>query len=179
MDRFGTPQVGAYPSLANAAERVTAFLRVVYAWMAVGLTVTALVAWIVAGSDQLLYTIAANRLLFWGLMIPQRGIVIFLSARVHTHSPGTATGLLLLYSGLTGLTMSFVLRVYTGESVATTFFVTAGTFGAQTCSFSRANSSESNAWKLERTCAAKASCSSQSSMSFIATPARSRAIGAA
>jgi uncharacterized protein len=127
MDRFGTPQVGAYPSVANAAERVTAFLRVVYTWMAVGLTVTALVAWVVAGSDTLL---ASNRLVFWGLMLAQLGIVIFLSARVHALSAGAATGLFLAYSALTGLTMAFVLRVYTGESVATTFFVTAGTFGA-------------------------------------------------
>ncbi len=130
MDRFGTPQVGAYPSIANAAERVTAFLRVVYTWMAVGLTVTAAVAWVVAGSDTLLYTIASNRLVFWGLMLAQLGIVIFLSARVHALSSGAATGLFLAYSALTGLTMAFVLRVYTGESVATTFFVTAGTFGA-------------------------------------------------
>ena len=57
-------------------------------------------------------------------------MVIFLSARVHKLAPGTAAALFLGYSALTGLTMAFVLRVYTGESVATTFFVTAGTFGA-------------------------------------------------
>ena len=114
----------------DAAERVTAFLRVVYGWMAVGLTVTAVVAWMVAGSDTLIYTIATNRLLFWGIFAAQLGVVIFLSARVHKLAPGTAAALFLGYSALTGLTMAFVLRVYTGESVATTFFVTAGTFGA-------------------------------------------------
>jgi FtsH-binding integral membrane protein len=129
MERFPA-QAQPFPSVADAGERVTAFLRVVYAWMAVGLTVTALVAWVVNGSDTLLYTIASNRLAFWGLMLAQLGLVVFLSARVQSLSPGMATALFLLYSGLTGLTMAFVLRVYTGESVATTFFVTAGTFGA-------------------------------------------------
>jgi uncharacterized protein len=130
MDRFETSHVGSPAAISDAAVRVTAFLRVVYGWMAVGLTVTAVVAWMVAGSDGLIYTIASNRLLFWGIFGAQLGVVIFLSARVHKLAPGTAAALFLGYSALTGLTMAFVLRVYTGESVATTFFITAGTFGA-------------------------------------------------
>ena len=131
MDRFNMPSA---PRLATAvadpAEHITAFLRAVYGWMAVGLTLTATVAWVVAGSDALVYTIASNRLLLWGLLLAQLGTVIFLSARVHKLSAAAAAGTFLAYSALTGLTMAFVLRVYTGESVATTFFVTAGTFGA-------------------------------------------------
>jgi uncharacterized protein len=130
MDRFEMSHAGSVGAVSNAAERVTAFLRVVYSWMAVGLTVTAVVAWMVAGSDALIYTLATNRLLSWGLFAAQLGVVIFLSARVHKLAPGTAAALFLGYSALTGLTMAVVLRVYTGESVATTFFITAGTFGA-------------------------------------------------
>jgi uncharacterized protein len=130
MNPVEIAQAGRAGAVTDTAERVTAFLRVVYGWMAVGLTVTAVVAWMVAGSDTLVYTIASNRLLFWGLFAAQLGVVIFLSARVHKLSPGTAGALFLGYSALTGLTMAFVLRVYTGESVAMTFFVTAGTFGA-------------------------------------------------
>jgi FtsH-binding integral membrane protein len=130
MDRFGTTQTGSFDAVSDAAERVTAFLRVVYGWMAVGLTVTAIVAWMVAGSDALISAIASNRLLFWGIFGAQLGVVILLSARVQKLAPGTAAALFLGYSALTGLTMAFVLRLYTGESVATTFFVTAGTFGA-------------------------------------------------
>jgi FtsH-binding integral membrane protein len=113
-----------------ADERVTVFLRAVYGWMAAGLAVTALVAWMVAASPGLVYAIATNRPLFWGLMIAQLGIVFWLSARVQHMAPGMAAGLFLLYSGLTGLTMAFVLLVFTQESVATTFMVTAGTFGS-------------------------------------------------
>ena len=125
MDRFEASHAGSPAAISDAAVRVTAFLRVVYGWMAVGLTVTAVVAWMVAGSDALIYTIASNRLLFWGIFGAQLGVVIFLSARVHKLAPGTAAALFLGYSALTGLTMAFVLRVYTGESVATTFFITA------------------------------------------------------
>ena len=130
MERFGTTQTGSLGAVSGAAERITAFLRAVYGWMAVGLMVTAVVAWMVAGSDTLINTIASNRLLFWGIFGAQLGVVIFLSARVQKLAPGIAAALFLGYSALTGLTMAFVLRLYTGESVATTFFVTTHTFGA-------------------------------------------------
>jgi FtsH-binding integral membrane protein len=45
-------------------------------------------------------------------------------------SASAASGLFVVYSALTGVTLSFVLLAYTGESVASTFLITAGTFGA-------------------------------------------------
>ena len=117
------------PSL-SVDERVTAFLRGVYGWMGLGLAVTALTAGSVAGSPSVVMAIAQNRLLFWGLMIVQLGIVVALSARVERMSASTASLLFIAYSALTGVTLSFVMLAYTGESVATTFFVTAGMFGA-------------------------------------------------
>ncbi len=130
MERFDMSQPGYAGTVSDAAERVTGFLRVVYGWMAVGLTLTAIVAWMVASSETLVYTIATNRLLFWGLFIAQLGVVFFLSARVQRLAPGIAATLFLAYSALTGLTFSIILVAYTRESIATTFFVTAGTFGA-------------------------------------------------
>ena len=62
-------------------------------------------------------------------MIAQLGIVFVLSARVEKLAASTAGLLFILYSALTGVTLSFVLLAYTGESVATTFVVTAGMFG--------------------------------------------------
>jgi FtsH-binding integral membrane protein len=131
MARFDevTPET-AFSRAYAADERVTAFLRSVYGWMAVGLAITALVAYFVAASPAIVFTIARNRPLFWGLMIAQLGLVVWLSARVQTMAPATASLLFMIYSALTGLTMSFVLLAFTGESVATTFLVTAGTFGA-------------------------------------------------
>jgi FtsH-binding integral membrane protein len=131
MARFDemTPDT-AFTRPYAADERVTTFLRSVYGWMALGLALTALVAYFVAASPAIVFTIARSRPLLWGLMIAQLGIVIWLSARVQSMAPATAALLFMLYSGLTGLTISFVLLAFTGESVATTFLVTAGTFGA-------------------------------------------------
>jgi uncharacterized protein len=117
-------------SRVDAAERVSAFLWKVYAWMAIGLGLTAVVAFTVAGSPDVLRTVVGNRLVFFGLMIAELGLVFYLSARVDRLAPSTAAGLFALYSALNGVTLSVVLLAYTGESVATTFVVTAGMFGA-------------------------------------------------
>ena len=118
-------------SASSRDEAVLAeFLRGVYGWMGAGLVVTALTAWLVASSPSIAQAIFTNRLLFWAIVIAQFGIVITLSARVQTLAAGTASALFLLYSALTGVTLSFVLLLYTGESVASTFVITAGMFGA-------------------------------------------------
>jgi hypothetical protein len=117
-------------TLPAASDRITSFLRGVYAWMFVGLGVTALVALVVASTPAVVMAIASNRLLFWALMIAQLGIVFGLSASVDRIAPATASLLFLAYSALTGVTLSFVLLAFTGESVATTFIVAAGMFGA-------------------------------------------------
>ena len=130
MAGFETARTSWPVSEGAAAERVTAFLRVVYGWMFAGLAVTAAVAWIVAGSPTLIGAIATNRALFWGIAIAQLGVVFFLSARVSRLSPNTAAMLFLGYSALTGVTMAFVLLLYTGASVALTFVVCATMFGS-------------------------------------------------
>jgi FtsH-binding integral membrane protein len=116
-----------YPA---AADRVNTFLRGVYGWMSAGLGITAATAWMVASTPALVYAIVTNRLLFWGIVIAQLGIVFGLSARVQQLSASTASLLFIVYSVLTGVTMSVILLAYTGQSVATTFMVTAGMFGA-------------------------------------------------
>jgi FtsH-binding integral membrane protein len=121
-DRFATPYADA-----RLSEQVNAFLRAVYSWMSAGLAITALTAWFVANS-QLAVTIANNRPLFWGLVIAQLGIVLALSARVDKLAPATASLLFLVYSALTGATLSFILLVYTGASIASTFIVAAAMF---------------------------------------------------
>ena len=113
-----------------ADERVTVFLRSVYGWMCAGLGITALVAYFVSQSPSLVVAIAGNPVLYWGLMIAQLGIVFFLSARVDRIAAGTASMLFVLYSALTGVTFAFILLAFTCESIATTFMVCAGMFGA-------------------------------------------------
>jgi FtsH-binding integral membrane protein len=115
---------------AVSAERVTDFLRRVYGWMCLGLGLTALVAYTVLGVPGLAPALVANHLVFLGLFAAQLGLVFYLSARVDRLTAGMAAGLFVLYSALTGLTLSVILLAYTGASIATTFVVTGGMFGA-------------------------------------------------
>jgi len=117
-------------SSTAAAERVSAFLWKVYAWMTIGLALTAVVAWIVAGSPEILRVLVENRLVFFGIIAAELGLVFYLSARADRLAPQTAAGLFALYSALNGVTLSVILIAYTGESITTTFLVTAGMFGA-------------------------------------------------
>lgn len=110
--------------------RVTAFLSKVYGWMFLGLLITAGTALVVASSPFLIETLILNRLLFWGLILGQLGLVFFLSLRVEKVAPATAAGLFLLYSAMVGVTTSVILLIYTGASIVSTFMITAGMFGA-------------------------------------------------
>jgi hypothetical protein len=98
--------------------------------MCVGLGLTAVVALAVASSPALVQAIRLNKILFFGLMLGELGLVFYLSARVDKLAANTAAALFLLYSALNGVTLSFLLLLYTGTSIATTFVVTAGMFGA-------------------------------------------------
>jgi FtsH-binding integral membrane protein len=115
---------------AQSADKVSGFLWKVYAWMAVGLGLTAAVAYATTSSPDVLRVLVGNRIVFFGLVIVELGLVFYLSARATRMAPGIASGLFALYSALNGVTLSVVLLAYTGESVATTFLVTAGMFGA-------------------------------------------------
>jgi FtsH-binding integral membrane protein len=119
------------PQLADVRdERVGAFLSKVYGWMFVGLLVTAATAFTVGSSPAIIAIIFVNRLVFWALIIAQLGLVFYLSARVEKVAPATAAGLFILYSALVGVTSSVILLLYTGASIASTFIITAGMFGA-------------------------------------------------
>ena len=107
-----------------------AFMTQVYGWMSVALLITASVAIWTASSETMLNLIFGNRLVFYGLIIGELLLVMSLSAMVNRVSATTATALFIGYSALNGLTMACIFLIYTGSSIASTFFVTAGTFGA-------------------------------------------------
>ncbi len=119
------PQTAPYQ--ADSADRT--FFASVYRWMTLGLVVTALVAFVTAGALAS-GAIPFNKWVFYGLMLAELGLVVAISAMVNRLSAAAAGGLFLLYSALNGATLSIVLLLYTGTSVALAFGVTAGTFGA-------------------------------------------------
>jgi FtsH-binding integral membrane protein len=99
--------------------------------MCFGLAVTGGLAWYTANSAGLIRTLLSGGMaLFFVIVIIQVGIVFYLSTRVASLSPTAASGLFVLYAALNGVILAPLFIVYTHESIASTFFVTAGTFGA-------------------------------------------------
>lgn len=107
-----------------------AVFRQVYVWMSLALFITGVTALIIANNNSLVYSLFSNSLLFWGIAIAEFVLVIILASRIHRMSLLTGTIMFIVYSILNGVTMSMLFLMYTSQSIATTFFITAGTFGA-------------------------------------------------
>jgi FtsH-binding integral membrane protein len=125
MDRF--PRSDSIVSPARAGLQT--YMAQVYGWMTCGLLLTAFIAWYTVFNEAVLMAIYSSRMVFFGLIIAQLALVFVLSGLIHKLSAGMATTLFMLYSALTGLTLSGILYAYTAESIAATFVVTAGMFG--------------------------------------------------
>jgi uncharacterized protein len=110
--------------------RQNALIRQVYAWMGAGLAVTAFMALSTLSSPVILKAITGNRLVFYGLMIGELALVFTLSGAINRLSATAATLLFVAYSALNGVTLSVMALVYTANSIASTFVITAGMFGA-------------------------------------------------
>lgn len=117
-----------HATTTRADVRVNEFIRSVYNWMAIGLGLTGLIAYYIAGNESMLRFFIGNRMIFFGIIIAELGLVFYISARIQKIDASTATALFLLYSALNGITLSFIFLVYTASSIASTFFVCAATF---------------------------------------------------
>lgn len=114
---------------AVAAEQQRFMVRV-YNWMTAGLAVTGGLAFYVSNSETMMNIIHGNPIVPIVLIVAQLGLVVYLSGWIEKMSASQATGIFMLYAGLTGLTFSFIFIAYTAASITSTFFVTAGTFAA-------------------------------------------------
>ena len=117
--------IGNYASKAAQST----LLRSVYVWMTLALVITGFVSMYVAQSYQLISFIFGNRLALWGMLIAELAVVFYLSARINSISFTKATVMFIIYSILNGATLASIFLVYTMSSIASTFFVAAGTFG--------------------------------------------------
>ena len=115
-------------SRAEASER--SFLSQVYFWMAMGLGLTGFVAWWAALTPNLVLGLARNPILLILLIGAQVGLVFWLSSQIARLSLMTATIGFSVYATLNGILFSSIFLIYTASSIASTFLVTAGTFGA-------------------------------------------------
>ncbi|WP_032939945.1 MULTISPECIES: Bax inhibitor-1/YccA family protein [Citrobacter] len=124
MDRFPRSD-----SIVQARSGLQTYMAQVYGWMTCGLLLTAFIAWYAANSSAFMELLYTNRIFFFGLVIAQLALVFVLSGMIHKLSAGVTTTLFMLYSVLTGLTLSSIFIIYTASSIASTFVVTGGMFG--------------------------------------------------
>lgn len=115
---------------SKTQAHVNAFVLNVFHWMTIGLAITGVIAYFVAGSESLRQIIFGNPIVFFGLIIAELGFVFYLSARIGKIAAGTATALFLVYAALNGATLASVFLRYTSESIFSTFFICAATFGS-------------------------------------------------
>lgn len=114
----------------KVSEAFPALMRKVYTWMTLALAITGMTAYYVATNETLMTSILTNKVLFYGLIIAEFGVVLGVSAAIGRLSALTATLLFILYSVINGATLSIIFLAYTASSIATVFFITAGTFAA-------------------------------------------------
>lgn len=105
------------------------FINKVYGWMALALAITGFIALRTASSEFMINLIAGNQIIFFGIILAELGLVVWLSSSIQSMNATRAISVFLLYSALNGLTFSILFLVYTAGSIASTFFITAGTFG--------------------------------------------------
>jgi FtsH-binding integral membrane protein len=103
------------------------FLLNVYNFMGLGLALTGAVAYAAAQSG-LYASLVRTPLLFWGVILAPLVIVLFLSFRIERMSLAAAQAAFWIYAALVGLSLSGIFLVYTGTSIARTFFIAAATF---------------------------------------------------
>lgn len=103
-------------------------MRKVYVWMTLALVLTGVTAYGVATSPGIMNALFTNQLLFWGLVIAEFALVIGISAAINKLSLTTATLMFVLYSVINGAVLSSIFIIYTMSSIASVFFITAGTF---------------------------------------------------
>jgi FtsH-binding integral membrane protein len=138
--------IAARGGFADRAAAIDVGLRAymirVYNYMAAGVALTGVVAWltysaavVTSANGQITGLTPFGQAIFSGplaiiLFIATLGIVFFMSFRIDRLQPGTALALFMLYAGLLGLMLSSIFLAYTGASITRTFFISAASFGA-------------------------------------------------
>ncbi|MGH7092529.1 MAG: Bax inhibitor-1/YccA family protein, partial [Stellaceae bacterium] len=101
----------------------------IYNYMASGLALTGIVAWLFAGYLETNPGLLHSPVM-WLIILAPLGLVMLLSFGINRMSAPAAQGVFWLYAGLMGLSMATIFLVYTPMSIARVFFITAGTFAA-------------------------------------------------
>ncbi len=127
MEDHSTARYQSQDAIAAEQQR---FMVQVYNWMGAGLAMTGGMSWFVSTSDTIMNLLVTQPILFIILLVVELGLVFYLAARVMSMSASQAMGVFFLYAGLNGVTLAPLFMLYTTASMASTFMVTAGMFGA-------------------------------------------------
>lgn len=122
----------SYDQNIQSGTLAKTFMSRVFAWMFLALGATALTAYVFATTDliQLVYSPEGGMsILGWVAMLAPLGFVFYMSSRYQTMSRNSLLIMFVIYSVLMGISLSFILLVYTSASIFSTFVVTSGTFG--------------------------------------------------
>ena len=128
MENYISTNARPYEIVSESAY--AKLMRNVYLWMALALVVTGMSAYYVAHSPAIQQVIFSNQIVFWGLIISELALVFALNAMINRISFTTAGLMFVGYSLMNGVLLSSIFVVYTDESIASVFLITAGTFGA-------------------------------------------------
>ncbi len=135
MANWSDPRIGAAQPATTAAGRDVAFdagLRAhmlsVYNYMTSGVLLTGIIALLFARSGMAADLFIGGGPLVWVVMLSPLAIVLWMSFGINRISTGTARLLFWVYAALMGLSLSTIFLVYTGSSIAQTFFATAAAF---------------------------------------------------
>ncbi len=113
----------------RAQEGLSDFFRGIFTWMTLGLTITGVVSYLVASDKPVVVYLYSHILIFYLLIGLQLAAVLGLSFGINRLPADISEAIFLLYSGLTGITFSFIFLIYTSQSIGEVFFITAASFG--------------------------------------------------
>ena len=124
------PEQQYYRTEQSITQVMSQVMKQVYMKMCLALLVTGFVSMWAAGNETFLSMVFANSWGMWILMGVEVLLVIAISGAINKLSSAMATALFFLFAVVNGLSLAPIFLIYTGESIASTFFITAGTFGA-------------------------------------------------
>ncbi len=131
MNIYDSQSMGyGFDRQAAVAKALPALMTKVYVWMTLALAISGFTAYAVATTPALLQMIFGNQAMVWGLLIAEIALVFGISWGINKLSVPVATLLFILFAVINGATLASIFVIYTMESIASVFLITAGTFAA-------------------------------------------------
>lgn len=121
-----------YPGMSRTGSSIHVSNRLfsrVFSWMFVGLSMTAIIAFALSSNPAIPKYLASHPLFFYGVIVLQIIMVLFLSVRIQKMSAFTATFAFFVYAALNGITFTLILSYFNLGTVTTAFLMAAGMFG--------------------------------------------------